>query len=154
MDGVMVDFEAGYQKLVQKRDEVDILRSKVEFTDEEWEQLRQVPDFYRHLPPMPDHRELWEFVLPHDPYILTGISKRVPESEGHKRLWVAEILGHAVPVFTCLSRDKHLYCQPGDIIIDDWDKYRHLWEAAGGIWILHTSAEQTITELLEMGIGL
>ena len=34
--------------------------------------------------------------------------------------------------------------QPGDILIDDWPKYKHLWEEAGGIFILHTSAAQSI----------
>jgi hypothetical protein len=47
-----------------------------------------------------------------------------------------------------------LQCRPGDILIDDWTKYQHLWLAAGGRWITHTSAENSVQQLLAMGIGI
>jgi hypothetical protein len=31
-------------------------------------------------------------------------------------------------------------------------KYRHLWKRAGGIFVLHRTAEQTIEELAELGL--
>ena len=42
------------------------------------------------------------------------------------------------------------YVGAGDILIDDWTKYRHLWLAAGGIWITHTSAQGSIAELRKL----
>jgi hypothetical protein len=32
------------------------------------------------------------------------------------------------------------------VLIDDWEKWRSLWEGAGGIWITHTCAVDTIVE--------
>jgi hypothetical protein len=31
------------------------------------------------------------------------------------------------------AAEKCLYAQRGDILIDDWEKYRHVWEASGGV---------------------
>jgi hypothetical protein len=42
--------------------------------------------------------------------------------------------------------------RPGDILIDDFDKYRDLWIKAGGIFIHHTSAVASIHALRELGI--
>jgi uncharacterized protein YfaT (DUF1175 family) len=42
--------------------------------------------------------------------------------------------------------------KPGDILIDDFDKYRHLWIEAGGIFIHHTSAAASIRALRELSI--
>jgi hypothetical protein len=58
--------------------------------------------------------------------------------------WVATHLGEDVPVITCRSSEKCLYAQPGDILIDDWERYRHLWEAKGGVWITYRSAAETL----------
>lgn len=35
-----------------------------------------------------------------------------------QRKWCLRELGH-VPVITCMSRDKHLHCTPGSVLIDD-----------------------------------
>jgi hypothetical protein len=40
----------------------------------------------------------------------------------------------------------------GDVIVDDFLKYRHLWEAKGGHWIHHVSAEQSVKELRALEI--
>jgi len=37
--------------------------------------------------------------------------------------------------------------KPGDIIIDDYLKYRHLWVEAGGIFIHHISAVESLAAL-------
>lgn len=36
-----------------------------------------------------------------------------------QRNWCKRELGEHVPVITCMSRDKHIYCRPGNILIDD-----------------------------------
>jgi hypothetical protein len=40
---------------------------------------------------------------------------------------------------------------PGDILVDDYLKYRHLWEEAGGVFIHHTSASNTLRQLAALG---
>jgi hypothetical protein len=40
--------------------------------------------------------------------------------------------------------------QSGDVLVDDWPKYRHLWEAAGSIFILHENADKSIEQVLNL----
>jgi hypothetical protein len=52
-----------------------------------------------------------------------------------------------VRMITCMARDKRNHAKEGDVLVDDNDKFRHLWEAAGGIFVHHKSAAQSIEEL-------
>lgn len=147
LDGTLADFDAHYEALFGLRpckiaDNVD------------WKAVRGVKDFYLGMPPLPDMRQLWDYVAPHKPIILTGVPKSVEEAPGNKVGWVRKHLGPDVEVRCCPSKEKSLHCKPGDILIDDWEKHKHLWLAAGGVWITHVSAERTIDDLRNMGIGL
>lgn len=149
MDGVLADFDSHHGTVFGVRacklaDNVD------------WQKVRAVPGFYADIPPMPDMRELWDFVcrLTPKPIVLTGVPYSVEEAPANKRGWVKHHLGEFVEVRCCPSKDKSLHAKPGDILIDDWDKYRDLWIGKGGRWITHTSAESSIQQLLDMGIGL
>lgn len=157
MDGVLADFDTHHENHFgyrpgDKRGELG--------HDVDWEAVRKVGNFYRDIPPMKDAHVLWGYVsrLTPKPIILTGIphSTTIPEAAGNKREWVRRItwIGPSVEVHCCLSKEKYLHCKPGDILIDDWEKYRHLWVGAGGRWITHSSAEDTIRELFDMGVGL
>jgi hypothetical protein len=70
----------------------------------------------------------------------------VVEASDNKRLWARRWLGDT-EVRTGRSSEKCLHARPGDILIDDWEKYRKKWEKAGGVWITHTSAKSTIEQL-------
>ncbi len=149
MDGVLADFDAHHGTVFGVRacklaDNVD------------WAAVRSSPKFYENIPPMADMEELWGFVrcLTPRPIVLTGVPSSVEEAPENKRAWVRKHLGADVEVRCVKSAEKSYHCQAGDILIDDWDKYRHLWIAKGGRWITHTSASKSIDELLEMGIGL
>ena len=65
--------------------------------------------------------------------------------------WGAEYFP-GVEVFCCQSSKKWTYCQHGDILIDDRYRYAKKWEKAGGIFILHKSAAETIKKLQDMRI--
>jgi hypothetical protein len=85
------------------------------------------------------------------PIILTGC----PPGEWSQPQTVAWTARHfpGVPIITCRSKEKHLYLKnPGDILVDDYLKYQHLWEEAGGIFIHHTSAEGSIHDLAALGL--
>jgi hypothetical protein len=148
MDGVLADFDAHHEALFGVRPD------KV-LDNVDWTRVRGVPGFYADIPPMKDMPELWDFVsrLSPRPIVLTGVPRSVEEAPDNKRAWARRHLGETVEVRCCKSRKKSLHCKPGDILIDDWDKYRHLWLAKGGHWITHTSAADTIAQLLEMGLG-
>lgn len=142
MDGVLADFDSHHAAVVGWRPD----RTR----EVDWPAIRVAGRFFAGIPPMPDMRELWEAALPHSPVILTGVPPEIPEAAVEKREWVRRHLGPRVELVCCLSRDKALHARPGDILVDDWGKYRPLWEAAGGIWIAHRSAAESVRALREV----
>jgi len=151
LDGTLADFDRHYLSTIG-----GLLPPKWRHPDNaqdvDWERIDAI-NFYATMPPMDDHRLLWDYITPHGPIILTGCPKIGREgAERNKREWVARHLGPTVPVITCFSREKARYASPGAILIDDWEKYKHLWLAAGGVWVTHTSATATIALLRSHGI--
>lgn len=155
MDGVLADFDAGYAQVmgrpITKRD------YQKSWAQEDWDALHKAaPEFFAELPPMPDAHVLWAYIAPHCPTILTGIPRELNAARPdlQKKLWAARqpFLGPQVPIIPCQSKDKSRHAKPGDILIDDWEKYRHVWEAMGGVWVTHTDAESTIEKLKDLGL--
>jgi hypothetical protein len=101
---------------------------------------------------MPDFEELWRRIEAHKPIVLTGVPKEVDEAPDNKRAWVRKHIGEHVEVRCCRSREKCLHAARGDVLIDDWEKYRHLWIERGGVWITHISAAGTAGELTRLGL--
>lgn len=119
--------------------------------DEFWARLVQTPDFFFNLDPMPDAELLWNTVQHLNPIIITGC----PEggwAEVQKHRWIRKHFGRRVSMITCASREKSLFCEPGDIIVDDWARHRPKWEQRGGIWVHHENAENSIKQLVELGV--
>jgi hypothetical protein len=112
-----------------------------------WRDIRkEQPLFYLYLPLLPDARELYDAVAHLEPTILTGCPAG-GWAEPQKVAW-AGVHFPGVPMITCLSRDKREHCRPGDVLVDDYAKYRSLWEEAGGVFILHRSAAESIPQVL------
>ena len=151
MDGVLADFDGHYIATIGPLpDRSDPTR------DVDWSKI-DAANFFASIPPMPDALELWGYVghLYGGAVILTGCPKSGRErAEQNKRAWILRHLGAGIEIRTVLSREKAQHCQPGDILIDDWEKYRSLWERAGGVWITHRSAAETIDHLADLGHGL
>jgi hypothetical protein len=146
-DGVLADFDKGAAEvfgmppaLYEKR------RGLAAF----WKALATTPDFFANLDPLPDARELYEAVAHLDPIILTGLP-RGNWAEPQKRRWAKRHFP-GVEVITTSAALKREHCHPGDFLIDDRPKYRHLWEQAGGVFILHTSAASSIAALRAHGV--
>ncbi len=149
LDGTLADFDRHHETVFG-------VRADKALDNVNWSEVRKIKDFYLNIPPMADMPELWSFVhrLTPKPIVLTGVPKAVPEAPSNKCAWVVKNLGRDVEVRCCLSMEKYLHAAPGDVLIDDWDKYRSRWLRRGGRWITHVSAARTIDHLLEMGIGL
>lgn len=146
MDGVLADFDKHYEDVFGTRP------NKVH-DNVDWKAVRRVKDFYADIPPMWDMKVLWGYLERYKPTVLTGIpSSLMEEATRNKRAWIKRNLGPHVPVICCMSRNKAEYAEKGDILIDDWDKYKTLWEARGGRWITHTNAFNTIERLQELGL--
>lgn len=142
-DGVLADFDRHFEETFGQppRDYEDKNGSKIFWRDIK----NEAPTFYRDLPLMPDARELFDAVENFRPIILTGCP-RGGWAEPQKLAWAAEHFP-GIPMVVCMSRDKRNYCQPGDVLIDDRTHYQERWESAGGVWITHTSAKDSIEAL-------
>lgn len=150
MDGVLADFDAGYQKLTGIRPD-----KKVDNVDNvDWNLVKRTPGFYQNLPPMQDFHIFWKYFSDLNPIILTGVPKSVEEAESNKRSWITKHIGISQPMIACRSSEKSLHIRnPGDTLIDDWEKFKHVWEKRGGRWITHISAINSIREFQRV-IGL
>lgn len=145
LDGVLADFDAHHESVFGTRsckvaDNVD------------WKAIRAIPSFYADIPPMIDMPILWAAIKPMKPIILTGVPATVEEAPSNKRTWVEKHLGKNVEVICCRSSEKCHQAKVGDVLIDDWNKYKHLWVERGGRWITHTSAHDTIHQLVELDL--
>lgn len=148
LDGVMADMDGTYEKMWGIR----LNRHMTSDPPNMWENIKGADRFYYNLPLMPDAMELWDGALKlhPNPAILTGVSVHTPDADADKRAWVAKHLGAHVPVYTSLSKNKRDHGKPGDVLVDDWFKWQHRWVDMGGLFVLHTSARDSLEKLNEI----
>jgi len=145
-DGVLADFDKAAEAVLGAPPRVFEQRhGAAEF----WRRLARADRFFERLDPLPDADELYAAVRHKDPIILTGLP-RGNWAAPQKRRW-AERHFPGVPVITTSAALKREHCHPGDVLVDDRDQHRGLWEAAGGRFILHTSAKASIAALKAAG---
>jgi 5'(3')-deoxyribonucleotidase len=141
-DGVLADFDQGARRLLGTTPKDFIAtHGRGEF----WKRLARADNFYGTLPEMPDARLLFDAVKHLEPTILTGLpigNWAAPQ----KVEWAAEHFP-GVPIVTCLARDKHKHMHPGDVLVDDREKHRAAYEAAGIIFVHHRNAEDSLRRL-------
>ena len=103
-------------------------------------------DFWANLPWMPNGRELWEFIAPYEPFILTSPMQK--GSEIGKAFWIDNNLSPA-PEKVFMSSEKYNWAldENGEpnILIDDWSKNIVPWAKKGGIAIQHVKANTSVT---------
>ena len=149
LDGVFCDFNAKYLEVfgeLPDRNENDKVKDK-----QMWRTIANHGTFYLDAPPMPDYKELWDFCKHHDPIFLTGVPHSIAHAEEQKRQWVANWIDPHVKVICCFSKDKSKFASPGDVLLDDWDRYINNWKSAGGIFIVHKNAKDSISQLKDIG---
>ena len=132
-DGVLADFDAGAKKLLG-------------MTPAAFEARHG--NFYGDLEEMPDAQELFEAVKHLKPTILTGLPLG-KWAAPQKERWAAKHFP-SVPIITTMARQKHLHMKRGDVLVDDRPNHRHLWENAGGIFVHHKNAKDSIRQLAEV----
>jgi PAS domain-containing protein len=145
-DGVLADFDKGAEKILGLPPHAFETRHGA---GEFWKRLARADDFFDSLEPMADAYELYDAVRHKDPIILTGLP-RGKWAEPQKRRW-AQRHFPGVPVITTSAALKREHCHPGDVLVDDRDKHRHLWEQAGGLFIHHKDAKSSIQALRAAG---
>lgn len=146
-DGVLANFD-------KKAEEVMGMNSrqfeKLHGAKEFWKRIYSVPDFFYVLEPMRDAYELVNAVKHLNPIILTG--KPSGEWGSEQKLRWRDKYFPDLEMIVCPSREKIKHAKPGDVIVDDWEKWRHLWIEGGGIWVMHTSAADSIQQLKDLKI--
>jgi hypothetical protein len=149
LDGVLVDFDAGVVRVTGRPPHAQSPRAM-------WGQLARTHGFYEHLAWCPDGPALWEHVRGLTPTVLTGLPLgrwAAPQ----KLAWCARELGSDIPVITCMSRQKAERAQSATpagatpVLVDDRESLQDAFEAMGGVFIHHTSAENSISRLDGLG---
>lgn len=145
MDGVLADFDRRATEILGMH---PVEYERLHGLNSIWQRMYETEDFFYSFDPMPDAFDLLDGTAHLSPTVLTGVP-RGGWAEEQKRRWIRDRLtGYGdLPVITCFSRNKRDHCEPGDILIDDRAQYRHLWEEAGGTFILHTSAADSLAKL-------
>jgi hypothetical protein len=141
-DGVLADFDKGAMAILGMKPKAFEHRHGL---GRFWQKLASAPDFYFSLPLMPDAMRLFDAVKHLDPIILTGLPRGNWAAE-QKMRWASQHFP-GVRMITCMARDKRNHAKDGDVLVDDNDKFRHLWEQAGGIFVHHKTAEDSLVEL-------
>lgn len=150
LDGVMADFNKGVFEITGKYPEE--MQKK-----DMWRALAYVDNFYGKLDWMPDGQDLWNATKHVDPIILTGLPLG-NWAPSQKRGWCAWKLGPQVDVITCMTKEKAikaLEVTPNGVtpvLVDDRLSTKASWDAAGGIFVHHTSAAKSIAELKLLGV--
>ena len=152
MDGVVANFEKRFEDLAgMGADEYKDKYGIKEF----WNLIdeKHKVSFWRGIEPMVDAEKLIDFVSNYDYELLTAPSVKKQSVIG-KSLWVKDKTGQLFPslpkVNYKFAKDKHLIkpkLSEFDILIDDRQDTIDRWNSAGGTGILHTSANNTITQL-------
>ena len=141
-DGVLADFDLSARRLLGMSPKQFIAKhGRGAF----WKRLAGAKNFYGSLPEMPDARLLFDAVKHLKPTILTGLpigSWAAPQ----KVEWAARHFP-GVPIITCMAADKHLHMHPGDVLVDDREKHRAAYEAAGVVFVHHRNAEDSLRQL-------
>jgi len=141
LDGVLVDFDYGVKKILKKSP--DQLPECLM-----WAVIKKTPNFYTNLYWTHDGKQLWNFIKDFQGVqLLTGIPRGFKDAITQKKSWCNSELGNQYNVICCATKDKPLYATKGAILIDDRLKIANEWISKGGIFIHHTSAENTIKEL-------
>ena len=144
-DGVLADFDLGVRRLLGMRPKEFIAKhGRGTF----WKRLAKAGNFYGSLPEMPDARLLFDAVKHLQPTILTGLPMG-NWAAAQKIEWAAEHFP-GLPIITCMARDKHKHMHPGDVLVDDREKHRQAYEAAGVVFIHHRKAEDSLRQLAKI----
>jgi cytidyltransferase-like protein len=147
MDGVLVDFERGYEELTGK----NIRGNHVKGDGDFWQPITDAGvEFWTKLKWMSDGKQLWDYIKKHKPSLLSAPSREESSRIG-KHIWVENNIP-GVNLILRAADKKQEFASPNAILIDDRADNVQRWKDAGGVGIHHISAENTINELEKLGL--
>jgi 5'(3')-deoxyribonucleotidase len=131
------------------------------FSNEIWGPIAKEYRFFRQLELIPDALRIITMLSHHDLEILTACPEyRTGQpglftTEADKREWVAHYISKKMKVNTIVGgKNKPVFLKdnPGAVLIDDYQRNIDVWEAAGGIGILHIDVSGTIQKLHNLNL--
>jgi len=149
MDGVLCDFVLAAKRATGQN--WLGLRS-----GQDWESIKRTKNFWSTMPWTRDGRQLWNFIKKYQPHILSAYSIEDPNCIPGKRKWLKSNLGYTQNFMINIvrRREKKNFAmnkrQPA-ILIDDYPKNVQQFKSAGGIGILHSNTQTTISQLRKIG---
>jgi FMN phosphatase YigB (HAD superfamily) len=157
MDGVLCDFESRFEHFTGLSPDQYREKAKREYGEKKVdERFWDIIDhqiglrFWRGMPWMSEGKELWNYIKPYKPTLLTAPSWHNSSKEG-KQLWVDDHTPGTPIIFKQADKKSDL-SGPNKILIDDREDTIMNWKHKNGIGILYTSTEQAINELKQLGI--
>ena len=157
LDGVLADFDARFEHfygiLPKEYEEKAIQQYGEEIGKQKfWEAIDTNIGvrFWRGIPWMPGGKELWDYIKPYNPTLLTAPSYHDSSRIG-KTLWVQDHIPGTKIIFK-QAKQKADLAGPNRILIDDREDTIMSWKAKNGIGILYKNTDQAINDLKQLGI--
>lgn len=151
MDGVLTNFEARFEHFTGMNPQE--YESKYG-TPAFWELIDNKIGvrFWVGMDWMPQGKQLWDFIRPYQPDLLTSPSRDNTSRLG-KNLWVRNNLSPKPKVIFAYSADKQRYANENSILIDDKKSNINEWAAKGGIAIRCKDGDvaHVLNELKKLG---
>lgn len=144
MDGVLCDFAGRFDHFTGM--------SPSEYKDEKgnkmfWKIIDEVGEvFWSGMDWTPRGKELWRFIEPYRPQLLTSPSFQQSSRDG-KLLWASKNLPSWVKVNFRQAKNKQEFANPKTIIIDDKDSTIEQWSSKNGIAIHHPENTTNLTPI-------
>jgi len=161
MDGVLCDFEGRFEHFTGLSPDQYRAKAQKEYGEKKVdEKFWDIIDhqvglrFWRGMPWMSEGRELWDYIKPYKPTLLTAPSWHNSSREG-KQLWAEDHLNTEkikIPIIFKQADKKANLSGPNKILIDDREDTIMDWKHKNGIGILYTSTKQVINDLKQLGI--
>ena len=168
MDGVLTDFENRFVEMLRQEGpkyySKEVINQvtrpkhfeKLEGETEFWNFIDNHLglEFWSGMNWMPNGRQLWSFIQPYSPIILTSPSRQNTSRLG-KRLWVKENLVPAPEVLFRFGDAKSDFANENSILIDDKPSNLVAFASKGGIAIECKDGDvsSVINELKKLGYG-
>ena len=148
MDGVLCDFEYAANKVTGQ-----VWGGLT--TGQDWESIRKTKNFWSTLPWKSGGRQLWNYIKKFDPHILSAYTTEDPNCKPGKRRWLSNNLELSGSRINLVRRsEKRNFAMDGRrpaILIDDYPKNISDFKSAGGIGIIHSNTQTTISQLKRFG---
>lgn len=157
LDGVLCDFEARFEHFAglspdEYRIEIAKKYGEKQVNKMFWDLIdKQIGvRFWRGIPWMPGGQQLWNYIKPYNPTLLSSPSYDESSKIG-KSLWVKDHIS-GTPLIFRQAKLKSDFAGPNKILIDDREDTIMSWKAKNGIGILYKNTDQTINDLKQLGI--